>query len=671
MNVQRDLQRRMRVLMPSENTILLILALGVGLATGIAIWVFRRAIELSEHLFQDVLAHDALSPVIGAAGIVVVLALGGLMIGWIMERFIGKERHAGMPGVIAAVAMAGGRLRYWRMPFKALASVLSLGAGASLGAEAPSVQIGANIGSMFGQKLHLSEDRMRLLVAAGGASAVAAAFRAPIAGVFFALEIILTGDFTVSSFGVVVLASVISSVFMQAVEVGGPEFGAMDFVLGGPLEIPFYVLLGLMLAPVAVLFIRSVFWQEHLWHRVKLSRPVKTALAGVLMGIIGIGFPQLLGTGRETMIAVLNGEHFALSLLLLLGIVKILAATLCLGGGFVGGMFAPSLFVGTMLGGAFGTVIGQFAPASAVGDPGAYAVAGMAAMLAAVVRSPITAIVLVFELTNDYRLILPIMLTTVVCIFLTERFEPLGLEMRELAEKGVRLQHGRDVDVMQSVLVHEAMVTPAPTISETASLVELRDRLREERIRSAAVVDKTGDLTGIVTLADLQKAYESGSEGLRVGDISTREVITTLPDEPLWKVVRQMGARDIGGLPVLKHGSRIPIGMLGRQDIMRAYNTAIARKAEMQHVAEQMRLNTLTGAHVVEYYISESAPVVNRVIREIELPAESVVASIRRKGQLLVPRGDTVLRAGDLLTFVTAPEVEDEIALLMGQPDSK
>lgn len=665
--MQRALLRRLRALQPSESTMLLMIAVLVGLTSGIGVWFFRRGTDLAQHFFQKVIAADVLGPVVGAAGIVVVTAVGGLVVGWGMNRFIGQERYKGMPGVIAAVALAGGRLRYWRMPLKTLAAMLSLGVGASLGVEAPSVQIGANLGSMFGQRLRLSEDCVRLLVAAGSASAIAAVFRAPIAGVFFALEIILTGDFTVSSFGVVVLSAVISSVFTQAVLGGGPEFGALDYNMGGPLEVPFYVLLGLLLAPIGVLFIRSVFWQEHLWHRVRLSRPLKAALAGVLMGIIGIFLPQLLGTGREAMIEVLNGAPYALGLLLALGLVKVLATTFCLGGGFVGGMFGPALYIGTMLGGAFGVAVARIAPASVVGDVGAYAIAGMAAMLASIVRAPITSIVLVFELTNDYHLIVPIMLTTVVCVFLTERFEPLGVELRELADQGIHLQHGRDVDVMQSVHVREAMVSPAPTIHETATLVELRDYLRDQRIRAAAVVNDHRELIGIATLSDLQKAYESGEgETLTVGDIATRDVITALPDEPVWRIVRQMGARDIGRMPVLKPGTRFPIGMLSRPDIMRAYNTAIARKAEVQHVAEQMRLHTLTGAHVVEFHVSERSPAVNQTIRDVEWPPESVVASIRRNGRLLVPRGDTTLRAGDTVTVVASPEVEGEIADLLG-----
>lgn len=370
-----------------------------------------------------------------------------------MHRFVGEERQHGVAGVIEAVALGGGRLRYRRIPHKALASALSLGAGASVGPEDPSVQIGANLGSFFGQYLHLSEERVQLLVAAGAASAIAAAFRAPIAGVFFALEVILNGEFAADAFGIVVLSAVTSSVFTQAIAGTEPEIGILTYTLGGPLEIPFYVLLGLLLGPIAALFIRLVYWQHDWWHHhIRLARPIRTALAGILVGVVAIFLPEIMGTGRETMAEVLSGtdNDFTLKMLLLIGSAKLLMTTVSLAGGFQGGIFAPTLFVGTMLGGAFGQVANAIGPTSATGDPQAYAIAGMAAMMAGVVRAPITAILLVFELTNDYRLILPIMLTTVICVWVAERFEPSGVYILGLLRKGIRLQHGRDVDCKYS-----------------------------------------------------------------------------------------------------------------------------------------------------------------------------------------------------------------------------
>ncbi|MCB9450303.1 MAG: chloride channel protein [Anaerolineaceae bacterium] len=663
-----------RNLHPSENTMLLGLSVAVGLTTGIGVWLFRSGITFFETNLQGKMAGEFLSQFIGPFGIVVVLAVAGLVVGWLVNRFIGQERYHGVTSIIESVALSGGRLPYIKMPFKALASALSLGAGASVGPEAPSVVIGANLGSFFGQRLRLSEERVRLLVAAGSASAIADAFRAPIAGVFFALEVVLNGEFNTSSFGVIVLAAVLSTVFTQAVELGGPELGTLNYTLGGPLEIPLYALLGIILAPVAVLFIRVVHWQHDLWeHHVHLSRPLKTALAGVVVGLVGMFLPQILGTGREVMREVLsttNPAEFTVTLLVALAFGKLLMSAVSIAGGFVGGIFAPALFVGTMLGGGFGLLVVDLVPDHLTSSPQAYAIVGMAAMMAGVVRAPITGILLVFELTNDYRLILPIMLTTVVCVYLTERFIPAGVDTLALLRNGIRLQQGRDVDVMQGITVEEAMVKPAPCIPSGASLVNLRDSLRENRTRALCVTDANKDLCGIVTLTDLQKTYEAGlsekQKDMTVGDICSRDIVTAYPDDALWVAIRTMGARDIGRLPVVESGTRKLVGMLSRADIVHAYNTAIARKLEHHHRIEQIRLNTLTGAHVVEMHVGNGAPISGHYIKDIHWPAESVVASIRRGNKLLVPHGSTEISTGDTLTMVIAKESEDELAALFG-----
>jgi CIC family chloride channel protein len=329
-------------LVPSEGSLLLILAVIVGLATGLSIWLFRAGIEFFHELFVVELEH-LLGATLGRVTIVVSLALAGYIVGWLMQRFVGEERHHGVAGIMEAVALAGGRLRYHVMPAKALASTISLGAGASIGPEDPSVQIGANIGSLVGQRLHLSEDRVRLLVAAGAASAIAAAFNAPIAGVFFALEVVLL-EFTTSAFGLVVLAAVVASVFCQAAEqataLHEPALDLMNYQLGSFIEVPVYALLGLALAPLAAFFIRSVYWQHDVWHkRVHLPRPVGTALVGALVGVVGIFLPQMLGPGREAMNEVLlHPEGFTIGLLLALGVAKIIMTGFSLAGGFVGGV---------------------------------------------------------------------------------------------------------------------------------------------------------------------------------------------------------------------------------------------------------------------------------------------------------------------------------------------
>lgn len=655
----------------SENTALLILAVGVGLTTGIGVWLYRQGIDFFHRVFVDRLADATLGQFIGGAGIIVTLALAGLIVGWLMHRFIGEERHHGVAGIMEAEALAGGRLRYTRMPFKALASALSLGAGASVGPEDPSVQIGANLGSFFGQRLHLSSERVRVLVAAGGGAAIAAAFRAPIAGVFFAVEVILNGELATRSFGVVVLACVVSSVFTQAVEVGGAEFGAVNYTLGSLLEMPLFALLGLLVAPICVLFARSVYWQHDQWHRYigRLPRPVQTALVGALVGVVGVFLPQILGAGREAMTEVLSGHaQTTVWLLLIVAGAKLIMTTISMAGGFVGGIFAPALFVGTMLGAAFGQVVNSMFTGSTVSDSQAYAIAGMAAVMAGVVRAPITAIMLVFELTNDYRLILPIMLASVACVFVAELFERDGVYAMGLARKGIRLKQERDIDLMQALTVRDAMSTPAPVIHNDQSLLELRDGLRKFHAHGLIVVDQADKVVGIATMSDLQQAFESGIAQGKVEDLCGQEVITTEPDEPLWTAVRNMGQRGIERLPVVDPVTGAPVGVLTRDGIISAYNKAITRKIEEQHIEEQVRLHTLTGAHVVDYLIRPGAAVIGKKLKDVTWPPESSVAAVRRGERLIVPNGNTELRLWDTLTVVTDPRSERELSALTGQP---
>lgn len=665
----RDLRRRPFV---SENAVLLSLAVGVGLATGIAIWAFDHGIEFFHWLFQELLAEDILHGIVGPAAVIISLTLAGLIVGWIMQRFVGEERHHGVAGIMESVALSGGRLRYWRIPFKAVASALSLGAGASVGPEDPSVQIGSNIGSFLGQRLRMSDERIKLLVAAGAASAIAAAFRAPIAGVFFALEIVLNGQFGTGSFGIVVLSAVVSSAFMQAIGTPRTLITFTHYQLGGVGNIALFAILGLLLAPVSILFIRLVYWQHDVWHHygARLPRPFKTALAGALVGIVALFLPQIMGPGRDFMVEVLNsgsGGELAFGFLIVLGLAKLLMTTVSMAGGFVGGIFAPSLFVGTMLGGAFGRLLGQVLPVEGLSNPQGFAIAGMAGMMAGVVRAPITGIMLVFELTQDFRLVLAIMLTSAICILVAERIQPSGVYTLGLLRKGVRLQQGRDLDIMQSLRVADAMKTPAYTIQMDAPLVELRDTLRTRGARALCAVNNAGELQGIVTLSDLQQAYEQElPQTRRVADICTRDVITASPDEPLSDVMRRLGERDLWGLPVLQKNTRLPIGIINRPAILQAYSRAVARKAEEQHTLEQTRLR-LTGAHVVDCRVPVGSGLIGKRLRDINLPNDCVIASIRRGSQLIVPRGDTRIHESDVLTVVTTSSAEIRLRQILDQ----
>jgi len=274
---------------------------------------------------------------------------------------------------------------------------------------------------------------------------------------------------------------------------------------------------------------------------------------------------------------------------------------------------------------------------------------------------------LVFELTNDYRFILPIMVVTVICIFIAERIQKHSVYELGLVREGIHIQQGRDIDVMQGITVGEAMFSPAPTINEKASLLDLRDGFREYHRHALCVVDNDNKLVGVVTLSDLQEAFaHKDYEHLTVGEICTRDVLIATPEEVLWQAIRDMGARDVGRLPVVDSSTGELVGLVNRHDIVDAYNTAIHRKMHDQQRKEQIRLNRLTGAHVYELHVKSNAEIANKLIMEVQWPPEAVVASIQRKGKLIVPHGNTKIYAGDILMIVADPHSELSLMQLFG-----
>ncbi|MCC7447470.1 MAG: chloride channel protein [Anaerolineae bacterium] len=657
---------------PSENTLLLALAVAVGITTAGGIWLFRHGFEFFQAIYRESLL-DGLLRGLGVWAIIPILALAGLIVGAIMDRFIGEERHHGVAGIMESAALAGGRLRYRRMPIKAGLASFSIGAGASVGPEDPSVQIGANLGSMFGQWLHLSDERMRLLVAAGAASGIAAVFRAPIAGVFFALEVIL-GDLSTSAFGVVVLAAVIASIVTQSIDPGSFELGIRSYALGGIGEVPFYIVLGVLVAPLSALFIRLLYWQHDTWHhiqhRLHLSRPVKTMLAGIVVGLIAVFLPQIMGTGSEVVNAFLNQKpgEFTIGLLLALTIGKMLATTISLGGGFVGGMFAPSLFVGAAFGGAFGLIVNQLFPtAGLTANPAAYAMVGMAAAMTGVIRAPITAVLLLFELTGDYTLILPIMLVAAVSLLVVDRLAPDGIYQFGLARKGVRLAQGRDIDLLQTVTVGEAMTTDPQLVPADLPASQLQAEFDRTNTHGLLVVNGGHALYGIVTLQDLAKASEvAGFADKTVGDICTCDLITVTPDDSIATAFRKISLRDVGRLPVIAaEDSNQVVGMLRRRDMIRAYDIALQRKIEGQYRAGQVRLETYSQGRVIELRVERGAVADGKLISQITWPEGSIVATIRRRSRAIVPRGSTRLQAGDVLTVVMTGDQEAALRRLV------
>ena len=658
-------------------------ALLVGIGAGLGAVAFRYLIQAVGWVGYEWLPQVASSW--GKAYVIIVPPLGGLLVGLLVYFFAREAKGHGVPEVMEAVALHGGRIRPIVAVIKSLASSLSIGSGGSVGREGPIVQIGSALGSSLGQLLHLSDDRIRNLVACGAAGGIAATFNAPIAGVLFALEIIL-GEFSVRHFSTVVVAAVAASAIGRAVFGNVPAFAVpTEYGLHSFWEYSFYPVLGVVAAVVGVIFVRLLYWTEDLFDKWKqVPEWVQPAIGGALLGVMALTYPYLTGVTWEGTPQVFNvgynvieqalENHFTFQVVVALLILKLIATSLTLGSGGSGGVFAPALFMGAMLGSAFELTVNQIFPGVAA-PPGAYALVGMGAVFAASAHAPITATLILFELTGDYRIILPLMLTVVMATLLAQRMlEGESIYTLKLTRRGVHLQRGRDVDVLQGVMVDEVMRLDVDTVDTDVTLTEMSDIFNRSLHHGLPVLDRQGQLWGMITVTDLNRAIGNNlPRRTTVAEIATPrdQLLVAFPDETMNEALTRMARRGLGRLPVVsRHDPNHLLGLIRRPDIIRAYNLALSRRAKLQHHARRMQLRNLDGTEFVDLNLKTGDRVIGQTVQEIAptLPEECVLISIRRNSQVIIPQGNTVFQPNDHLTaFIHSKDVEALYRCFLGE----
>jgi len=643
----------------SQSLLFSILAVLVGLLSGAGVWLFKLLFTgLRQLLFTDL---GAVSRVF----LVFIPVFGGALVGLLILRFIRHEKVHGTASVMQAVALSGGRLRYQKAPVKTLAAILSLGSGASVGPEDPAVFIGSTIGSLLGQKFRLTDERMRILVASGAAAAIGAAFNAPIAGVFFALEIVL-GEVAGPGMGMILVSAVTSAVFTQAVSGGQPAFMVPQYGFKSAWELPLYLILGLLAGPVSAFYVRLLYKMQDWFGSWNIPAWVKPAIAGLGVGLVGLALPQVLSDGYATIGKILNNDTFPVWTLLLLLIAKIILTPLSIGGGFYGGVFAPSLFLGATLGAAFGMVAQQLIPSLGI-QPAAFAMVGMAAVLAGAVHAPLTASLLLFEMTMDYHIILPLLFSVAFSLLISQRIQHDSVYNMGLERHGIHLERGRDIEILATIRVGEVMRADPDTLSENMSLHQASDELARTRRQGMAVVNTENELVGMLTLQDIDLAVEQNQENSTVGEICTRDLAITRPNETLADALEQMSERDLGRLPVVDGDNpRRLVGILRRVDVIHAYSIALSRRTEKRLREHSYRLDAFTpvDVDVTEITVEAGSEVDGKSMSEIQFPSESVIASVQRGRKVLIPHGSTRLTAGDVLIAVVGEDAREQIARL-------
>lgn len=576
------LTRLLNRLQPSPEIIFLISAFVIGGVSGLALVAFYFGIDFFENLGFNVLMREI--SVWGFWTVALVPLFGSIIVGalyWLDPDFNNYNCLKDQTLVKVSPKL---------IIIKCLGAAISLGTGASLGPEGPSVEIGGNVGLLFSQLLRVSQQRSRLLMSAGAAAGFAAGFNAPIAGVFFTLERVLGTTFTTPAASIILLAAVVAATIGRIFFGIHPAFELPTYLVVNQWEFLLYLGLGVLAGFLSLAYTQSIkFAQACFQGNVPyvrwlnaLPRGVKPILGGLTMALVALVLPQILGIGYGTIEVILSGTIFSIPFLSIILLVKLLVTAICLGSGLVGGIFAPAMFLGACLGAVYGEVLVAVLPPEAglIAPPAAYAMVGMAALLAGSVKAPLTAIMLLFELTQNYLIILPLMATVGVSVWLVSLVEAQPMvQTLNFQEMGINLTQPDDLAILNQVSVASIMDVNYFKLTHSISVLHSSQLMIEAKCHTALVVNECEQLLGIVTLGDLRKAILNNPE-LSVEDICTKETLYTYPHESVDKVIKRMLARDIYLLPVVSpEDSQKILGVIDKPLISLARDLSFTKSA--------------------------------------------------------------------------------------------
>ena len=641
------------------------LAVAVGLLAGVGSIALRWLIGVFQWIFFDL---GGTAPLLGGwlgeARTVLAPALGMVLVSWIVRRWAREAQGHGIPEVQFAIRAKGGKIRARVAGLKALTSAISIGSGGSVGREGPIVHIGSSLGSTVGQVLGLGAAEIRVLVAAGAAGAIGSTFNAPIAGVLFAMEVIL-GSFATRSFGLVVVASVAATAVAQSALGTEPSFRLLqEFTLVSNWEFALYLGLGVLTGVVAVLYVWVVYGIEELFEAWSARAWVKALAGGLAVGLLGtFGSEHIFGVGHEGVELALAGALTAGTMAVLV-VLKMLATSITLGAGGSGGVFAPALFIGAMTGGAFGQVVGRLAP-DVIAPPGAYALVGAAALFGAAAHAPLTAIVIVFEMTGDYQIVLPLMFAVVLAQLIASRIRSDSIYSIKLRRLGGAFGSHTERGTMDFLLVADAMTDEIPSVQAQAELPEFARVARQTAgNRSWAVVDEDGRLVGMLGMRDLEQAVLEGRlEGRVAGDIMTTAIVTCFPGETLGEAFRRFDGWDVFQIPVVEPEEPGKLlGMLRRSEMLWAFKQLSDEHNRLLERLDSDGAELRSSSVYLELPVRpEHRGVCHKQIRELDLPDFALVALLRRGDRVVVPRGFTRIEPGDVLTLISTPQHEKDL----------
>lgn len=560
-----------------DHAVLAVLAVAVGIVVAYATILFRLAILGAQALGFGVGSEIMVEHVRALPWwqVVLVPTAGGLVVAVLLRTIMPTGRTHGVAEVIEANALADGRLSLRAGVTSALTVATALGTGSSSGREGPAVHLGATLASWIAQKLHLVPGVARTLLGCGVAAAVAASFNAPIAGVFFALEVVM-GHYALHAFAPIVIASVTATI-VSRIHLGDfPAFIVPDYAIVSAWEFPAFVLLGVLTAGVAVIFMRAILTVEDAAGRLPLPRWALPPIAGLIVGVIALAVPEVLGVGYEATDNALK-QNYGLAFLIVLVVAKTAATAICLGCRYGGGVFSPAIYLGATTGGAFGLIAASLFPDLASGA-GVYAIVGMGAVASAVLGAPISTILIVFELTGDYSITIAVMIAAAIASLITGLFFKSSFFYLQLERRGLSLEGGRVRYLLKARQVRGLMMRGVVTLRPEALLGEVKALLLTVPTGKIPVTDARGELVGVICHSEIgpEHLHADADETLPAGEIARANPLHVTAGESLDHALGLFESSGEDFLPVVNDSrNRIFVGMLNRLDVLEAYNNAL------------------------------------------------------------------------------------------------
>lgn len=575
----------MRRLARNEHLIMGAMALGIGIAAAYGALVFRIGVGEIQRASFGISLGEFLPDASHLPWwlVIAVPTLGGLFVGAVIKFANGGRRAHSVAHVIEASALRGGRMSLKDGIVSTVIHIASLGVGASTGREGPVVHLGATIGAWLAERLGLDRSHSRTLLACGVAAATGSLFNAPVAGAVFAIEVVV-GNLSLTAGAPIFVAAVTGTAIGRFYFGSAPAFSVPEQHLISFWEVPAFALLGVVCAVAAMVMMQSAFTVEKAVAKTKLPVWLQPACGGVLVGVIAVFLPQILGVGYLATDTALRGA-FDLQMLSLLIVAKIAAVAICIGFGFGGGVVSPSLFLGAMVGGAFGFIAGGVFPALFSGVA-AYALIGTAALAGSVIGAPLTAIFIIFELTGSSALTVAVMVATAVASVVTHQFYARSYFHRQLANAGVNLAGGHDQAVLRTLRVSKFMRWRYVTIEPSGDLHLVHARLHESPDGEIYVVGGDGAVGAVINYADIDDALIDRREDgpLDAGSIAQPLFDFLLPSDSLEEAQAKIAAAGRSILPVVRSRETMEIcGVIGELDIARAYNRALIDLRAEEH----------------------------------------------------------------------------------------